>query len=175
MTRNDLILSGAIGAGVVATALLAGAAAMAGEFVKSGVLWGFVATAAGLLALPRRVPTVLVAPLVAAGLVAGFGYVFGLFEAVRIYDEFAHALAGFAVAAAVGTAIFGRLGGYVLIAALASFGIAVGALWEVFEYAAGLGGGLGDTIWDLGWDGVGAVAGAYFARAVVSRSTRPAA
>ena len=113
---------------------------------------------------------------VLAALLNALGWVWGLFYLPGSYDEIVHAFTIFAIAKRARSAfalalsflvygsmlnIFGHHKILYLLT-IASFGIAIGALWEVTEWSAGkilsteVIGSLDDTIIDLVMDSLGA-------------------
>ena len=102
-----------------------------------------------------------------AALLGAIGYVFGLFEEVAPYDELEHAFMAFSVSLAFFFLFYGgavpRRRAVATATSVFTLGVTVGALWEVFEWVVGIGGGLSDTISDLVVDSVGALAAALVA------------
>ncbi|MBP0446040.1 DUF2238 domain-containing protein [Roseomonas sp. SSH11] len=120
-------------------------------------------------ALPRRVDA---APILAT-LISSPGYGLNWFYGVNPYDEIVHLLSGF-LAGMVFVALLQadgrpreRAG---LVLAASGFGLALGAGWEVFEWATDLIGDWTDTWTDVLLTGAGAtIAGAVARRSVPPR------
>lgn len=105
---------------------------------------------------------------VLAALLNALGWVWGLFYLPGPYDEIVHAFTSFAIALALSFLVYGsmlnifRHHKILYLLTIASFGIAIGALWEVTEWSAGkilsteVIGSLDDTIIDLVMDSLGA-------------------
>ncbi|MBW4504594.1 MAG: hypothetical protein KME57_34875 [Scytonema hyalinum WJT4-NPBG1] len=105
---------------------------------------------------------------VLAALLNALGWVWGLFYLPGSYDEIVHAFTIFAIALALSFLVYGsmlnifRNHKILYLLTIASFGIAIGALWEVTEWSAGkilsteVIGSLDDTIIDLVMDSLGA-------------------
>lgn len=125
----------------------------------------FLALSAYFTAIHDRLPNLFDLLFVLASMINAGGYVFGFFDTVRFYDDLAHGFTAFAGTMALGYVVFRSLAAecerhvVVFIIATAGFGLALGALWEIFEYLTGLLDGPGDTIGDLAMDAVGALAG----------------
>lgn len=114
---------------------------------------------------------------VIAGAVNAAGYVLSLWHETTPFDEIVHAFTSFSACAAAGWLILARTQmlqagetGKVVLAVLA-IGLVLGVLWELFEWAIGIIGGVEDTTADLLLDGLGAAAAGLFC-AVVARRQR---
>lgn len=153
-------------AGTGSLALAATGLITGGDLRNGAVLMVFTAIAAALVRLPSWVPIGHTLVFVAVTLLDAAGMVFGLFDAVFFYDEMAHCLTTLAVTLTVGYAAFRpmrvefRRHPLLLLLATACVGMSVGAAWEVYEYMVNAIGTVGDTIWDLVWDGLGATTAA---------------
>jgi len=113
------------------------------------------------------------------------GYAWHFFKTVGPYDELVHGFTIFAITLALGIAVFRRVAPTfrdhpaLFVVAVASFGIAVGALWEVAEWLLDLIPGLTilngytDTITDLIMDAIGASLAALLSLAVLDVRPRP--
>jgi len=144
-------LQGAIG--VTAAQLFAAQGRVAGAIALACLALGAAASA-----LERRaqewVVTVLAAHVV-------LGMAAGLYERSALYDKLVHLAVSFGLARLVAGALAQRAPRWLL--ALAALGL--GAVWEVFEFAADATGlvtaqrGLADTMLDLGADAAGALLG----------------
>lgn len=151
-------------AGIVSLAIATAALRIGGKAEDALVMAAFTVISAGLVAW-RLVPGSFALMFIGAAMIGGSGFVFGLFDTVPFYDKATHTLAALAVAVALGTAAYRpmrvefRAHPLLLVLAIATFGIAVGTVWEFYEYAAGIVGSIDDTLWDLICDTGGATAG----------------
>jgi len=105
---------------------------------------------------------------VLAALLNAGGWVWGLFYLPGPYDEITHAFTIFSITLALSLLVYGSLltsfrhHRLLYVLTIASFGIAMGAVWEVTEWLAGkilpseVIGRLDDTIMDLVMDTLGA-------------------
>ncbi len=111
-----------------------------------------------------------------AALLGAIGYVFGFFEEVASYDELVHAYMTFSVSLAFLFLFYGgavpRRRAVATATSVFTLGVTVGALWEVFEWVVGIGGGLPDTISDMVVDSGGALAAALVALVLRWRGDR---
>ncbi|MBD3885316.1 hypothetical protein IFO70_26670 [Phormidium tenue FACHB-886] len=115
-----------------------------------------------------RLPTLFDFLFVVAALLNAGGWVWGLFYQPGAYDEITHAFTTFAITLAFSFWVYRsmltifRQHKLLYLLTIASFGIAIGALWEVVEWSAGkilateVIGSLDDTIIDLLMDSLGA-------------------
>lgn len=151
----------------------AGQAVLAVALVVALTLAGFLVAALVFVTREDRLPPVFDFLFVVAALVNAAGWVWNLFERPGPYDEIVHAYTTFAITLALGWLAYGSLFGsfrahrWLFMLVIASFGIAVGAVWEIAEWSADkllpadVVSGLDDTIVDLIVDSPGAlVAGA---------------
>jgi hypothetical protein len=116
-----------------------------------------------------RLPTLFDFLFVLAALLNAGGWVWGLFYPPGPYDEITHAFTIFAFTLAFSFLVYQsmlpvfRQHKLLYLITIASFGIAIGALWEVAEWLAGLIlateviESLDDTITDLIMDSLGAI------------------
>ena len=120
--------------------------------------------------------------LAVAGAANAAGYFLGYFQKLAWYDDVVHGYTIFALTLVLalylyGTVVRGATGhGFLVVLVLAAIGLAIGALWEVAEwgydqfYAPGNAiMGKRDTILDLVWDSLGALAAGVVARGMVKR------
>lgn len=135
--------------------------------------WGILMLAAFLIAsiafvaFEDRLPALFDLLFVAAALVNALGWAFDLYTRVPGYDDVAHAFTIFAVTLSLGFLAYhsvrahfrGR--GTLYVLAIASFGLSVGALWEMIEWA--FIGTLRDPVADLYMDAIGALAAGLLA------------
>jgi hypothetical protein len=150
--------------------------ALAGDGRAAGHL--AFATGVALLARLASLPRVYDLAVVLAALLQGWGEAFALYDSVAWFDRVVHVLVPL-LGAPVVYVLLARLdvvpdprdetnarhhwGIFVITAAL---GVAIGAVWETYEYASdavlgsNLSEGNADTVGDLAADSVGALAGA---------------
>jgi hypothetical protein len=116
-----------------------------------------------------RLPNLFDTLFVIAALVNAAGWVWNLFELPGPYDELVHAYTIFAITLALGWLAYAslfesfRAHHWLFMLVIASFGIAIGAVWEIVEWTADLllradvVKNLHDTIVDLIVDSLGAL------------------
>ncbi|HEY9655943.1 MAG TPA: hypothetical protein V6C50_10665 [Crinalium sp.] len=155
----------------VGQALLAIAIILAtsqGKWGNALALVLFLAASFVFVSRDDRLPTLFDFLFVLAALLNAGGWVWGLFYPPGPYDEITHAFTIFAFTLAFSFLVYRpllavfRQHRLLYLLTIASFGIAIGALWEVAEWSAGkiLGieviESLDDTITDLVMDSLGA-------------------
>ncbi len=150
-------------------------------------LAGFAIGAGVWMRVMRRLPSLVHLMIAVAALLNGAGYGWDLWERITLYDDAVHGFTIFALTLPLGLLSSGsrlalrqgRQLEYVL--AVTSFGIAIGALWEVAEWAFDLvqpGNaiqGKTDTIIDIIMDTSGALLAAGLSRWIVIETNDPAA
>ena len=105
-------------------------------------LAGFAVAAILFLKLDDRLPTLFDLLFVIAALLNAGGWAFRWYNTIGPYDEVAHGFTTFAITLALGYLVYGRmLAGFhsqrlLFALTIASFGIAIGALWELVEWGA---------------------------------------
>lgn len=137
-------------------------------FVRVGwqaglVLLLFLVTSFVFVWKERELPTLFDLLFVIAALLNAGGWI-GLFYQPGPYDEIVHAYTTFSLTLALSflvyqpmlTLFYNHRRLYLLT--IISFGIAIGALWEVFEWLTATINSLDDTIVDLIMDAIGAIA-----------------
>lgn len=126
-------------------------------------LAGFLAASFAFVALDKLLPTLFDLLFVVAALLNAGGWVWKLFYAPGPYDEIAHGFTTFSITLALGFLAYNSLltsfrqHRILFVLAIASFGIAIGALWEIFEWLIRVINDLDDTIMDLVMDSIGAL------------------
>lgn len=169
MTHSDWYGYRVIAWVVVAVLALAAAVAVFQGGMWDGLIPAGMALALVVAILAIRLPAVFEAILALALLMSALGWTWGLYRPVPGYDEVAHCLTTLALTL-VGCFLFYRpLLGYFgnhtfrLAVAVITLGVAIGALWEMAEYAGMVlfshtdGEVLKDEISDLAVDTVGAI------------------
>jgi len=127
--------------GVAATAAMALALLTKGDRSAALVLVGFMVPVVASLFLVKRVPPMADLALVLAALLNGAGYAWDLYDAWAYFDKVTHGFTLFALTLPLAFLAYGRsLAGLrqhriELVLVIASFGIAIGTLWEVAEWA----------------------------------------
>ena len=130
-------------------------------------LSGFLIASFVFVLMDRRLPTLFDFLFVVAALLNAGGWI-GLFYQPGPYDEITHAFTTFSITLALSFIVYQsmlplfRRHRRLYILTIASFGIAIGALWEVTEWAIAVINDLDDTIVDLIMDTIGALAAALF-------------
>ena len=136
-------------------------------FVRVGwqagiILLGFLVASFVFVLKERQLPTLFDLLFVIAALLNAGGWI-GLFYQPGPYDEITHAFTTFSVTLALSFLIYQpmlplfRSHRWLYILTIISFGIAIGALWEVFEWVTATINSLDDTIVDLIMDAIGAI------------------
>ena len=170
-------------------------AAWVGQFllaIATVVVWVRVGWQAGLILLlflvasflfvlkDRQLPTLFDLLFVIAALLNAFGWI-GLFYQPGPYDEITHAYTTFAITLALSFIVYKpmlpvfRSHRWLYILTIISFGIAIGALWEVFEWVTATINSLDDTIVDLIMDTIGATAASLLSLRASQERTSPIA
>jgi hypothetical protein len=120
----------------------------------------FLAGVLLLIIFNDRLPSLLVMLFVLAAMVNAAGWVWNEYKTPG-YDEFAHLFTTFAVTLALGFLAYWRVQHHFrrhpvhFVLVISSFGISLGALWEVFEWT--LIGELRDPVGDIIVDSIGAI------------------
>lgn len=139
-----------------------------GNWVNAFALGCFLIVSGVFVVRDDRLPTLFDFLFVLAALLNALGWVWGLFYVPGPYDEIVHAFTTFAITLALSFLVYGsmlnlfRQHKTLYLLTIASFGIAIGALWEVSEWSAGkilsteVIGSLDDTVMDLIMDSLGA-------------------
>lgn len=155
-----------IGVGLVVVALVS--TAIAGEWTGTLVLAAFAAAASGFVLLEDDLPSLFDLLFVIAALLNAGGWALGAFHWRGPYDEITHGFTTFGITLSLGFLTFYsvretfRAHEILFVLVIASFGLAIGAFWEIIEWTTGVIGTLGDTIGDLAMDTLGALlAGAF--------------
>lgn len=129
-------------AGVMLVAVAIGYALLQGQWLVAAPLFGFLLAAVLFIKLEDRLPTLFDLLFVIAALLNAGGWAFRWYNTIGLYDEVAHGFTTFALTLALGYLAYGRMlpsfqaQRLLFVLTIASFGIAIGALWEVAEWAA---------------------------------------
>ena len=152
-------------------------------FVRVGwqegiVLLGFLIASFIFVLKERELPTLFDLLFVIAALLNAGGWI-GLFYQPGPYDEIVHAYTTLSVTLAVSFIVYQpmltlfRSHRWLYILTIISFGLAIGALWEIFEWATATINSLDDTIVDLIMDAIGAIAASLLSlRALQEKTTK---
>lgn len=148
-------------------------AAMQGNWLNAIALGCFLIASFVFVIRDDRLPTLFDFLFVLAALLNAAGWVWGLFGMPGPYDEIVHAFTTFAITLAVSFLVYQRMltifrqHKILYLLTIASFGIAIGGLWEIAEWSAGkilaieVIESLDDTIMDLVMDTLGAIVAAF--------------
>jgi hypothetical protein len=143
------------------------AAFIQGNWGNAFALVCFLLASLAFILLDKQLPTLFDFLFVVAALLNAGGWVWGWFYLPGIYDEVVHGFTMFAITLALSFLTYASLltsfhkHKLLYLAAIASFGIAIGALWEIAEWAAGnilptqVIGSVNDTVIDLVMDSLG--------------------
>lgn len=133
-----------------------------GKVLGVVTLVGFLAASLVFVIMDDRLPTLFDFLFVIAALVNAGGWVWGLFYQPGPYDEITHAFTTFSITLALSFLVYSsmlsvfRSHRILYLLTIASFGIAIGAIWEIFEWAIAVINDIDDTIVDLIMDSIGA-------------------
>ncbi|MBD2199532.1 MULTISPECIES: hypothetical protein [Calothrix] len=143
-------------------------ASVQGNWVNALALGFFLIASLVFVIRDDKLPTLFDFLFVVAALVNAIGWVWGLFNMPGPYDEIVHAYTTFAITLALSFLVYSsmlnifRNHRILYLLTITSFGIAIGAVWEVMEWSAGkilsteVIESLDDTIIDLVMDSLGA-------------------
>jgi len=163
------------------------AAVSQGKWQNALALGLFLAASVAFVVMKNRLPTLFDFLFVFAALLNAGGWVWGLFYQQGPYDEIVHAFTIFAVTLALTFLAYSSMltiyrdRKLLYLLTITSFGIAIGALWEITEWTAGIVlstkviGSLDDTIMDLIMDSFGSVVAALTSLWALQEWTRPGA
>jgi hypothetical protein len=144
------------------------AAAVQGKWLNALGLGFFLVASFVFVVRDDKLPTLFDFLFVLAALLNATGWVWNLFGMPGPYDEIVHAYTTFAITLALSFLVYSsmlnifRNHTLLYLVTITSFGIAIGALWEVAEWSAGkilsteVIESLDDTIVDLVMDSLGA-------------------
>lgn len=136
--------------------------AAGGNWQGALALAGFLVASFAFVVIDLQLPTLFDFLFVVAALLNAGGWVWDLFYLPGPYDEITHAFTTFSITLALSFLVYASMMNvfrnhrilYVLT--IASFGIAIGALWEITEWAISVINSIDDTIMDLIMDSIGA-------------------
>jgi VanZ family protein len=140
-----------------------------GEWLQALVLAGFLIAALLFIKTDDRLPNLFDFLFVVAAALNASGWVWSWYDSIQLWDEIAHGFTTFAITLALGFRTYHLLmpsfrdHPWLFVIAIASFGIAIGGLWEIAEWLADFVfpgdviTTLNDTIKDLILDSIGAV------------------
>lgn len=143
-------------------------AAVQGNWLNALALASFLVASFVFVVRDDKLPTLFDFLFVLAALLNATGWVWGLFGMPGPYDEIVHAYTTFAITLALSFLVYSsmlnifRNHTLLYLVTITSFGIAIGALWEIAEWSAGkilsteVIESLDDTIIDLIMDSLGA-------------------
>jgi hypothetical protein len=143
--------------------------AVTGQWWAAGSLTAFLIISYGFVAWEHTLPELFDLIFVIVALVNAIGWAWNLYNSPGPVDEIAHFCTIFALTLSFGYLFYNELmesfadHPILFVVTIASLGIAIGALWEVFEWLADfltpiqIVTGLNDTITDIMLDSVGAV------------------
>jgi hypothetical protein len=161
------------------------AALIQGNWVNAVALAAFLLASLIFVVKDDRLPTLFDFLFVVAALLNAGGWVWRLFYQPGPYDEITHAFTPLALTLALRFRMYRsmltvfRQHKVLYLLTIASFGIAIGALWEVTEWTAGkvlateVIGSLNDTIVDLIMDSLGAALAAVISLWALQEWTQP--
>ena len=147
----------------------------------------FLVASLAFVVINDRWPTLFDFLFVLAALLNAGGWVLGLFYQPGLYDEIVHAFTTFAVTLALSFLAYSSMltifrdRKLLYLLTITSFGIAIGALWEITEWTAGMVlsseviESLDDTIMDLIMDSLGAAIAALTSLWTLQEWMRPSA
>ena len=124
----------------------------------------------------RNLPTLFDLLFVIAALLNAGGWI-GLFYQPGPYDEIVHAFTTFSITLALSFLVYQpmltlfRSHRRLYLLTIIAFGIAIGALWEIFEWLTATINSLDDTIVDLIMDTIGAIAASLLSLRTLQEQT----
>lgn len=142
-------------------------------------LAGFLILSSAFVIIDDRLPTLFDFLFVVAALLNAGGWVWELFYFPGPYDEITHAFTTFSITLALSFLAYSSMlvvfrdRPILYVLAIASFGIAIGAIWEIFEWLIQVINSLDDTITDLIMDSIGATFAALVSLWPLQERTRP--
>ena len=150
-----------------------------GNYRGALTLTGFLVASVAFVALDRQLPNLFDFLFVIAALLNAGGWVWYLFYQPGPYDEITHAYTTFSIALALSFLVYRsmlttfRHHRLLYVLTIASFGIAIGALWEVFEWVVAVINDIDDTISDLIMDSIGSLTAAVLSLWALQEYTPP--
>lgn len=151
-----------------------------GNWLGALTLAFFLIASSAFTILDDRLPTLFDFLFVVAALINAGGWVWGLFYQPGPYDEIAHAFTTFSITLALSFLVYRsmltvfRSHPILYVLTIASFGISIGAIWEIFEWLIQVINDIDDTIIDLVMDALGAIIAALVSLWALREQTRPA-
>ena len=170
---------------LAALGVLAVVALVTRTWLDALTLAGFAISAGALVRFTHRLPSLVHLMIAVAALLNAAGYAWDLWQRIAVYDDAVHGFTIFALTLPLGLLSSGsRLAlrqGHDLeyMLAVISFGIAIGALWEVAEWGFDLVHprnviqGKTDTIIDIIMDTSGAILAAGLSRWIALKTGDP--
>jgi hypothetical protein len=137
---NDPNFARAAWVGIALQALATAYSLVAGDWIAVLFMAGFLAASGVFVAFEDRLPTLFDLLFVGASLVNAVGWAFHYYDTVWGYDELVHFYTTFAVTLSVGYLVFFAVREHFrdhrfhFVVVISSFGISIGALWEIFEW-----------------------------------------
>lgn len=138
----------------------------------------FLVVTAAFLALRRRLPALFGCLFAVAALANGLGWAFDVWDVIPLYDPATHAFTTFAGALALGYLTHQSTGldlgdhRFAYAVTVAAFGLAFGALWEIFEWLIQVEQTYETVVVDLTADALGALAAAALSATEFAQSPR---
>ena len=161
------------GVGLTLLSLLAAAwLGLQGRWFEAAIMTGFVLAAVLFAVWRDRLPSIFTFLFTLAAAINALGYVLELWKTPFWFDEAVHVITPFAIVAAIAWILVKRDDAYPLknpagyLLKIVLLGLAVGVLWEGFEWAIGIVGPWKDTLLDLSMDGIVAFLAALFCLSV---------
>lgn len=145
------------------------------RWVDAFMLSLFLIAALAFLLARERLPTLFGFLFVVASILNGMGWVFDFWSRIPLYDPITHAFTTFAVTLAGGFVAYYSVRVHfcthvwIFALAIGSFGLAVGALWEILEWSLAIPQTYRGVAVDLIMDTLGALIAALFAARVIAR------
>lgn len=165
---NDRAYRRTAWAGIGVLLIAVAVSAFQGRWYGVATLMAFATVSVVFVMVEDRLPALFDLLFVLAALLNAAGWTWNVFR-IGPYDEIVHAYTSFAATLAFGFLVFETVRprfadhGYLYALTIASFGLSLGALWEVVEWVFGVIGPIDDTVLDLVMDTIGAVGAAMVA------------
>lgn len=148
---------------------------------EAAIMVGFV-VAAVLFGLSRdRLPSLFTFLFTLAAAINAAGYVWELWHSPFWFDEAVHVFTPFAIVSAIGWLMVfrgdaaPRAAPWRYVGKILLIGLAIGGLWEAFEWAIGIIGSVQDTAMDLVMDVIGAALAAALCFTAARSEIKPEA
>lgn len=167
MNLDRPIFAKAAWVGIAALGLASVYSLVARDWIGGLFMVGFLAASIAFVAFEDRLPTLFDLLFVSSALVNAIGWAWDYYTTVWGYDELVHFYTTFAVTLSLGYLTFYAVRSHFrthrthFVLVIASFGVSIGALWEIFEWLILV--KLTNPVEDLVMDTLGAILAGFIA------------